>query len=63
MDLQTFIIFIGMYIYGFTLTIWAVFFDKRPTKKSYYGGVFGLIGLILTLFYFGYVLLTVGLIS
>ena len=61
MNVSTFLIYIAMYIYGFILTIWAIFFDKRPTKKSYYGALFGLIGLILTLFYFVYVLWTIGL--
>jgi hypothetical protein len=41
--------------------IWAIFFDKRPTKKTRYGAILGLIGLILTLFYFVYVLTTIGI--
>jgi hypothetical protein len=61
MDLKTLLIYIAMYIYGFSLTIWAIFFDKNPTKKTRYGALFGLIGLILTLFYFFYVLWTIGL--
>jgi hypothetical protein len=61
MDTTTLIIYIVMYIYGFSLTIWAIFFDKRPTKKSRNGAIFGLVGLILTLFYVIYVLWTVGL--
>ena len=60
MDKQTLAIYIIMYIYGFSLTLWAIFFDKRPTKKSYYGAIAGLIGLLLTLIYFFYVLLTIG---
>lgn len=61
MDMQTFIIYIVMYVYGFSLTLWAIFIDKRPTKRSYYGAIAGLIGLILTLFYFIYVLWTIGI--
>lgn len=61
MDLTTFIIYVIMYIYGFSLTIWAIFFDKSPTKKTYYGAIIGFIGLILTLFYFFYVLWFYGL--
>ena len=61
MDTQTFIIYVAMYLYGFSLTIWALFFDKHPTKKSYYGALYGLLGLVLTLIYFIYVLLTVGI--
>ena len=61
MDTQTFLIYIVMYIYGFSLTLWAIFFDKTSTKKSRYGAMFGLIVLILTVFYFVYVLWTVGI--
>lgn len=61
MDTKTFIIYIVMYIYGFSLMIWAIFFDKRPTKKTRNGAIIGLIALILTVFYFIYVLWTVGL--
>ncbi len=61
MSTYTFFIYIAMYIYGFTLTIWAIFFDKHPTKKTLYGATFGLIVLILTLFYFIYVLWTIGI--
>lgn len=50
-----------MYLYGFSLTLWAIFFDKHPTKKSRNGAIIGLVGLILTLFYFIYVLTTIGL--
>ena len=34
MDTKTFIIYLIMYIYGFSLMIWAIFFDKHPTKKA-----------------------------
>jgi len=61
MDFTTFIIYIIMYIYGFGLMIWAVFLDKQPTKKTRRFAIFGLIALILTLFYFFYVLITIGL--
>lgn len=61
MDKTTLTIYILMYLYGFSLTIWAIFFDKRPTKKSYYGAIAGLIGLLLTMVYFIYVLWTVGI--
>lgn len=61
MDVKTFLIYIAMYLYGFSLTIWAIFFDKRPTNKSRNGAIAGLIGLVLTLFYFFYVLSKYGL--
>jgi hypothetical protein len=61
MDVTTLLIYIAMYIYGFSLTIWAIFFDKRPTKRSRNGAIFGLIALILTVFYVIYVLWTIGL--
>lgn len=63
MDTSTLFIYLAMYIYGFSLTIWAIFFDKHPTKKSRYGAIFGLIALILTVFYVVYVLWTIGLTS
>lgn len=56
MDLKTFLFFVAMYIYGFSLMIWAIFFDKRPTKKSVLASKIGLVVLSLTLFYFFYVL-------
>ena len=56
MDNTTFYIFIAMYLYGFPLMIWAIFFDKHPTKKSLKVSKFGLAVLTLTLFYFFYVL-------
>ena len=61
MDLTTLIIYIALYIYGFSLMLWAIFFDKRPTKKTYYGAITGLAGLVLTLFYFFYVLWAFGI--
>lgn len=61
MDVQTLIIYIVMYVYGFSLMIWAIFFDKRSTKRSRNGAIFGLIALILTIFYVIYVLWTIGL--
>ncbi len=63
MDVLTLMIYIGMYIYGFSLTIWAAFFDKHPTKISRNGALFGLVALILTVFYFVYVLWTIGITS
>lgn len=61
MDTTTFIIYIVMYVYGFSLIIWAIFFDKHPTKKSRNVAIFGLGALILTVFYFIYVLVTRGI--
>lgn len=61
MDSTTLIIYIVMYLYGFSLMIWTIFFDKRPNKKSRNGAIVGLIALILTVFYVIYVLYTVGL--
>lgn len=63
MNVLTFTIYIAMYIYGFALTIWAIFFDRHPTKTSRNGAIFGLIVLILTVFYFVYVLWTIGITS
>jgi len=63
MDVNTFLIYVVMYLYGFSLTLWAIFFDKRPTRRSYYGSILGLAGLLLTLIYFVYVLWTYGLTS
>ncbi len=62
MDFNTFLIYIALYVYGFSLMVWTLFFDKRPTKKTQLAAKFGLIALILTLFYFFYVLGTIGLI-
>lgn len=61
MDAKTFLIYIAMYIYGFSLTIWAIFFDKNPTQRSRNVAKYGLAALILTVFYFVYVLWTIGL--
>lgn len=61
MDRTTFFVYIAMYVYGFSLMIWAIFFDKRPTKKTYYGAIFGLIGLLLTLIYFFYAIWKFGI--
>jgi len=54
MDRNTLYLFLAMYIYGFSLTIWAIWFDKHPTKTSVRVSIFALIVLILTLFYFFY---------
>lgn len=61
MDVTTFWIYIVMYVYGFSLTLWAIFLDKHPTSRTLKGAKFGLTGLIITLFYFAYVLWKFGL--
>lgn len=61
MDRTTLLIYLAMYAYGFPLMIWAIFFDKRPTKLSRKSAIAGLVGLILTVFYVIYVLTTIGL--
>ncbi|CUI17959.1 hypothetical protein PNK_2363 [Candidatus Protochlamydia naegleriophila] len=61
MDITTLIVYIAMYIYGFSLMIWAIFLDKHPTKKTKNAGIFGLIVLLCTLVYFFYVLWTIGI--
>ncbi|CAF22735.1 unnamed protein product [Candidatus Protochlamydia amoebophila UWE25] len=61
MDIATFYIYIAMYVYGFSLMLWAIFFDKRPTKRTRNGAIFGIFALICTLFYFFYVLATIGI--
>lgn len=62
MDLTTFIIYIVMYVYGFSLMIWAIFFDKHPTKKSVRVSIMGIVALICTLFYFFYVIIKYGIL-
>lgn len=62
MSITVFWIYIAMYIYGFSLMIWAIFFDKHPTKTSLRAAKWGLTGLIITLFYFFYTLLSTGII-
>jgi hypothetical protein len=62
MDIQTLIIYIALYIWGFSLMIWAVFFDKNPTKTTLMSAKIGLVILVLTLFYFFYVLGTIGIL-
>lgn len=62
MSIQTIVIFTLMYIYGFSLMIWAIFFDKRPTKTSVNASIFGIFVLITTLFYCAYQLWTVGIL-
>lgn len=52
MDLTTLIIFLVMYAYGFSLMIWAAYYDKRPTKLSVKAAKVGLVVLILTVIYF-----------
>ncbi len=54
MDWTTFWIYMAMYLYGFPLMIWTVFFDKHPSKLSLKAGKIGLVVLTLTLFYFFY---------
>lgn len=51
MDL-TLLFFTALYMWGFTLTLWAIFIDKHPTKLSRNSSVFALIVLILSLIYF-----------
>lgn len=62
MDVQTIVIFSIMYIYGFTLMIWAIYFDKHPTKLSVNASIFGIIVLIASIFYCAYKLWTVGIL-
>ncbi|WP_068469567.1 hypothetical protein [Candidatus Protochlamydia phocaeensis] len=62
MSIPTLLFFIAMYIYGFCLMIWAIFFDKHPTKTTVNASIFGLIVLTCTLFYFFYVLITIGIL-
>lgn len=52
MNRTTILIFAAMYLYGFSLMIWAIFFDKRPTKRSVRAAKWGLAGLTATLIYF-----------
>jgi hypothetical protein len=63
MDYTTFVVYLVLYVYGFSLMIWALYFDKRPTKKSLMASKLGLAGLSLTLLYFFYVIWTFGLHS
>ncbi len=52
MDMTTLMIFLCMYLYGFSLTLWAIFIDKHPTKLSVKAAKWGLCGLLLTVLYF-----------
>ncbi len=56
MNSTTFWIYVAMYLYGFPMIIWAIFFDKHPTEKSLKAAKIGLFLLAWTLFYFFYVL-------
>lgn len=62
MDIKTLLIFLALYIYGYALMIWAIFFDKNPTKTSVNASKIGLIALTITLVYVVYVLWTEGLL-
>ena len=62
MELTTLLIYLAMYLYGFSLMIWAAFLDKHPTRKSRNGAKIGLVILSLTVIYVVYVLLTVGVL-
>lgn len=61
MSWTTLLIFLVMYVYGFSLMIWAIFLDKHPTKKSVRASIIGLIFLVATFIYNIYVLATVGI--
>lgn len=52
MDLKTFLFFLAMYIYGFSLMVWAIFIDKHPTKTSRNAAIAGLVIMLLTLVYY-----------
>lgn len=61
MDRTTFFLYLAMYVYGFALMIWALFYDKNPTKKSLKASKIGMICLLATLLYFFYVLIFIGI--
>lgn len=42
--------------------LWALFLDKIPTSKTKRAALWGLAGLLLTLVYFIYVLVTIGIV-
>lgn len=52
MDFVTLIVFLVLYAYGFSLMIWAAYFDKRPSKLSVKAAKIGLVVLICTVLYF-----------
>jgi hypothetical protein len=52
MDFKTFLLFLAMYIYGFSLMIWAIFIDKHPTRLSRNAAIAGFAILIMTLVYY-----------
>lgn len=56
MDRTTLLIYLGMYLYGFPLMLWAIYYDKHPTKSSLRAAKIGLFTLSLTLLYFAYAL-------
>jgi len=61
MDKATLLLYLAMYIYGFSLTIWAIFYHKYRTNTTRNVAIGGLIGLILTVFYVIYALVTIGI--
>lgn len=44
--------FLGLYAYGFPLMIWALYFDKHPSRLSLRASKYGLIVLAASLIYF-----------
>ena len=52
MDNPTLLFFVALYVWGFTLTIWAIFIDKHPTKKTINVSKFALAVLLGSLVYF-----------
>ncbi len=61
MSITTLVIYAIMYIYGFSLMLWTIFWDKRPTRLSRNAGITGLLALLVTLAYTIYTLWTVGI--
>lgn len=53
-DWLTVLFFIGLYVWGFSLTIWAIFFDKQPSKLSVKASKFALAALLASLGWFLY---------
>ncbi len=62
MEMTTLLVYIAMYLYGFPLMLWSIFYDKNPTKLSRNFAIFGLTVLISTVIYLIYVLVTAGLL-
>ncbi|MFN4174541.1 MAG: hypothetical protein ACK4HV_05505 [Parachlamydiaceae bacterium] len=61
MSRNTFYLYVLMYLYGFSLMVWAGYLDKNPTNRSRKAARWGLFALSVTLIYFFTVLFFFGI--